>query len=126
MWTLTEEEILSHLDLVIRAVAFVLVVQLDVEIAGVLLVAARRERANDLFSMLEIDHFVEIQNSLLPVGVLDVGTRAKVHNLVAIGKPDVKVRYNGVDVVCTLSLDTEGSLVVDLFLDDVVQVHTLQ
>lgn len=82
-----------------RVLALELVVDGDVEIALVLLVGAVVERALHLLTLLDGEDVLEVEDGLLPVGVLGVGAGREADGRVAVGEFNVEPGDKGVDVV---------------------------
>jgi hypothetical protein len=107
---------LAHLVLALAAdraalvVGLSLVLETNVEVAGVVLVGGAREHALDLLAGLDGENVLEVENGLLPVCVFGVGTGGELDGLVAGGELDVKPRDHGVDVVGAAHGEGEGEL----------------
>jgi hypothetical protein len=107
---------LAHLVLALatdRTALFVgrgLVLEGDVEVAVVVLVGGASEHALDLLAGLDCEDVLEVEDGLLPVGVLGVGTGGELDGLVAGGELDVEPRDHGVDVVGAAHGEGEGEL----------------
>jgi len=86
-----------------------LVVDLDVEVAAVLVIGLDEELAGDLLTLLDGEDVLEVEDGLLPVGVLGVGAGREADRLVARGEVDVKPRDQGVDEVVALDRQLERS-----------------
>jgi hypothetical protein len=87
-----------------------LVLETNVEVAGVVLVGSAREHALDLLAGLDGEDVLEVEDGLLPVCVLGVGTGGELDGLVAGGELDVEPRDHGVDVVGAAHGEGEGEL----------------
>ena len=81
-----------------------LVVDGNVQISPVALVWSAAERAGHVLAGLDGQDIGEVEDSLLPVRVLGVGSGAESHGLVAGGKLNVEPGDEGVDVVCPADL----------------------
>lgn len=107
---------LAHLVLALATDAAALVVGLslvlegDVKVAVVVLVGGTGEHALDLLAGLDGEDVLEVEDGLLPVGVLGVGTGGELDGLVAGGELDVEPRDHGVDVVGAADWEGEGEL----------------
>lgn len=76
----------------------------------VVLVGGAGEHALDLLAGLDGEDVLEVEDGLLPVGVLGVGTGGELDGLVAGGELDVEPRDHGVDVVGAAHGEGEGEL----------------
>lgn len=85
------------------------VLELDVEVAGVLAVRPVVERALDLLALLDGEDLVEVEDGLLPVGVLGVGAGGEADGLVAGRELDVEPGDHGVDEVVAAGGEVEGA-----------------
>jgi hypothetical protein len=107
---------LAHLVLALATngaalvVGLSLVLETNVEVAGVVLVGSAREHALDLLAGLDGEDVLEVEDGLLPVCVLGVGTGGELDGLVAGGELDVEPRDHGVDVVGAAHGKGEGEL----------------
>lgn len=84
------------------------VVELDVEVATVLVVGLDLQVALDLLALVDGDDLVEVKDGLLPVGVLCVGARGEADGLVAGGKLNVEPRHQRVNEVVAPGRQAEG------------------
>jgi hypothetical protein len=82
--------------------ALEVVVNLNIEITAVLRVGLDAQDAVDLLALLDGEDVLQVENRLLPVGVLGVGTSREADRLVASSEVNVKPGNQGVDVVVTL------------------------
>lgn len=82
-----------------------LVVDGDVEVTVVLLGGLVLEHAGDGLALLDGQDVLEVEDGLLPVGVLCVGAGGELDGLVAAGKLDVEPGDQGVDEVVAADLD---------------------
>jgi hypothetical protein len=87
-----------------------LVLKGDVEVAVVVLVRGAGKHALDLLAGLDGEDVLEVEDGLLPVCVLGVGTGGELDGLVAGGELDVEPRDHGVDVVGAAHGEREGQL----------------
>ena len=87
-----------------------LVGESDVEITAVVVVRRADELTVDLLAGLDGEDVLEVEDGLLPVGVLGVGTGGELDGLVAGGELDVEPRDHGVDVVGAAHGEGEGEL----------------
>lgn len=107
---------LAHLVLAAAAggaavvVGLRLVVDRDVEVAAVVPVGLAGELTLDLLAGLNGENVLEVEDGLLPVGVLGVGTGGEADGLVAGGELDVEPCDHGVDVVGAADGEGEGQL----------------
>lgn len=85
------------------------VLDLDVEVALVLLVGPVVDRALDLFAGLDREHVLEVEDGLLPVRVLGMWPGGEADGLVAGGEVDVEPGDEGVDVVVSPRDEVEGA-----------------
>lgn len=74
----------------------------DVKVTLVLVVGAVLKLAGDLLGLLDGEHITQVEDSLLPVRVLGVGTSGEADRLVAGTEFNVKPGNQGVDEVGTL------------------------
>jgi hypothetical protein len=79
----------------------------DVEVTRVLLVGLAGERAVDLLTLLHGKNVLEIQDGLLPVGVLGVRSGGETDGLVTGGELDVEPGHQGMDEVVSPSSKLE-------------------
>lgn len=86
------------------------VVNLNVEVATVLVVGPDVELALDLLAVLDGEDVLDVEDGLLPVGVLGVGAGGEADGLVASGEVDVEPRDEGVDEVVALGRQGEGGV----------------
>lgn len=100
-----------------------LVVDRDVEVAAIVLVRLASELALDLLASLDGEDVLEVEDGLLPVGVLGVRTGGEAHRLVAGRELDVEPRDHGVDVVGAAHGEGEGELEREVGDGDSVQVE---
>ena len=91
----------------VGVLGFEVVVDLDVQVAAVLFVGAVVERALDLLALLDGQDVLEVEDSLLPVGVLGMGTGREADRLVAGGELDIKPGHEGVDEIVPSALQVE-------------------
>jgi hypothetical protein len=82
-----------------------LVVDGDVEITVVLLGGLVLEHTGDGLTLLDGQDVLEVEDGLLPVGVLCVGPSGELDGLVAAGKLDIEPGDQGVDEVVAADLD---------------------
>lgn len=82
----------------------------NVEIAAVVVVGSAGELALDLLAGLDGEDVLEVEDGLLPVGVLSVRAGGEADRLVAGGELDVEPRDHGVDVVGAAYGEVEGEL----------------
>lgn len=87
-----------------------LVLEDDVEVATVVVVGGAGELALDLLAGLDGQDVLEVEDGLLPVGVLGVRAGGEADGLVAGGELDVEPRDHGVDVVGAAHGEGEGEL----------------
>lgn len=80
----------------------------DIEVTGVLFRGLGRDLANNLLALGSDELVGDVEDGLLPVGVLGVGTGGKAEGLVAGGELNIEPRDEGMDVV--VALDVEGEL----------------
>ena len=81
-----------------------LVVDSDVEIAVVLLAGLVLKNTGDSLAFLDGQNVLEVENSLLPVGVLCVGTSRELDRLVAACELDIEPGNQSVDEVAAADL----------------------
>lgn len=86
----------------VLVLALEVVVNLNIEITAVLRVGLDAQDAVDLLALLDGEDVLQVENRLLPVGVLSVGTSREADRLVASSEVNVKPGNQGVDVVVTL------------------------
>lgn len=84
------------------------VVDVDVEVAPVLGVGLDLQDARDLLARLDGEHVLEVEDGLLPVGVLCVRAGGEADRLVAGREVDVEPGDEGVDEVVALDGQLEG------------------
>ena len=107
---------LAHLVLALATnraalvVGLSLVLEGNVKIAVVVLVRSASEHALDLLASLNSKNILEVEDGLLPVGVLGVRAGGEADGLVAGGELDVEPRDHGVDVVGAADREGEGKL----------------
>jgi hypothetical protein len=82
----------------------------DVKVAAVVVVGRAGELALDLLTGLDGEDVLEVEDGLLPVGVLGVRASGELDGLVAGGELDVEPRDHGVDVVGAAHGEGEGKL----------------
>jgi hypothetical protein len=82
-----------------------LVVDGDVEITVVLLGGLVLEHTGDGLTLLDGQDVLEVEDGLLPVGVLCVGPSGELDGLVAAGKLDIEPGDQGVDEVVAADLN---------------------
>jgi hypothetical protein len=87
-----------------------LVVDLDVEIAVVLLAGPRVEHTGYALALLDCQDVLEVEDGLLPVRVLCVRARGELDGLVAGGKLNVEPRNHGVDKVAAAHLEVKWAV----------------
>lgn len=86
-----------------------LVSKLDVKVTSVLGVGLDVELDLDILVFADGKHVLEIEDSLLPVGVLGVGASREADGLVAGGEVDIEPRDKSVDEVISLSSELKVS-----------------
>jgi len=87
-----------------------LVGESDVEVTTVVVVRRACELTLNLLAGLDGEDVLEVEDGLLPVGVLGVGASGEADGLVAGGEFDVEPRDHGVDVVGAAHGEGEGKL----------------
>ena len=87
-----------------------LVGESDVEVTAVVVVGRACELTVDLLAGLHGKDVLEVEDGLLPVGVLGVRASGEADGLVAGGELDVEPRDHGVDVVGAAHGEGEGKL----------------
>jgi hypothetical protein len=87
------------LDLAVDIGGLKAVLDGDVEVAAVLLVGLDGQGAGDFLALLDGEDVLEVEDGLLPVRVLGVGTGREADGLVGGGELNVEPRDNGVDEV---------------------------
>lgn len=87
-----------------------LVIDGDIKITLVFLVGAVVERALNLLALLDGEDVLEVEDGLLPVGVLGVGTGREADGLVAGGEVNVEPGDKGVDEVIASGDELEVGL----------------
>ena len=90
------------------ALAGVLELDLDVEVARVLRVGRARDAALDLLALADGDGLLEVEDGLLPVRVLGEGARRERERLVQLRERALEVRDERVDVVVARGGQAEG------------------
>lgn len=85
-----------------------LVLNLDVKVAAVSVVGLDVQGTLNLLASLHGDHVLEVEDSLLPVGVLGVGAGREADGLVGGGEVDVEPGNKGVDEVIAAGRELEG------------------
>jgi hypothetical protein len=83
------------------------VIYVDIQIARVALVRGATNGSANLFTSLDSNSLGCIENSLLPVSVLGVGSGGESYGLVASGEGDVEPSNESMDVIVTSSSDLE-------------------
>ena len=107
---------LAHLVLSTTADGAALVVgrglvgESDVKVTAVVVVGSACELTLDLLAGLDGEDVLEVEDCLLPVGVLGVRASGEADGLVAGGELDVEPRDHGVDVVGAAHREVEGKL----------------
>ena len=107
---------LAHLVLAATAGGAALVVgrglvrESDVKVTAVVVVGRANELTLDLLAGLDSEDVLEVEDGLLPVGVLGVRAGGEADGLVASGELDVEPRDHGVDVVRAAHREGEGKL----------------
>lgn len=86
------------------------VVDLNVQVAAVLVVGLDVELALDLLAVLHGEDVLDVEDGLFPVGVLGVRAGGEADGLVAGGEVDVEPGNEGVDEVIALSGEGEGGV----------------
>lgn len=76
-----------------------LVVDVDVEVPLVLVVGTVLDAASDSLVLLDGENVTQVEDGLLPVGVLGMRTGGEANGLVACGELDVEPRNQSVDEV---------------------------
>ena len=87
-----------------------LVGESDVEVTTVVVVGSACELTLDLLASLDGEDVLEVEDGLLPVGVLGVRASGEADGLVAGGELDVEPRDHGVNVVGAAHGEVEGKL----------------
>lgn len=87
-----------------------LVGESDVKVTAVVVVGSACELTLDLLAGLDGEDVLEVEDGLLPVGVLGVRASGEADGLVAGGELDVEPRDHGVDVVGAAHREVEGKL----------------
>jgi hypothetical protein len=87
-----------------------LVGESDVEVTTVVVVRRACELTVDLLAGLDGEDVLEVEDGLLPVGVLGVRASGEADGLVAGGELDVEPRDHGVDVVGAAHGEGKGEL----------------
>ena len=82
----------------------------NVEVTAVVFVGSACELTLDLLAGLDGEDILEVEDSLLPVGVLGVRASGEADGLVAGGELDVEPRDQGVNVVGAAHREVEGKL----------------
>jgi len=93
------------LSLPVHVVCVELVVNGDVEITVVLLAGLVLEDTGDGLTLLDCQHILQVEDGLLPVSVLCVGSGGELDGLVAAGELDVEPCNQGVDKVVAADLE---------------------
>jgi len=83
------------------------VIYVDIQITRVALVRGATNGSTNLFASLDSNSLGCIENSLLPVSVLGVGSGGESYGLVASGEGDVEPSNEGMDVIVASSSDLE-------------------
>jgi hypothetical protein len=84
------------------------VLDLDVQVAAVLVVRSDIEVAVDLLALLYRQDILKVEDGLLPVGVLGVRASGETDGLVASREVDIKPSNKGVDEIVTAAGELEG------------------
>ena len=100
-----------------------LVVDGDVEVTVVLLGGLVLEHAGDGLALLDGQDVLEVEDGLLPVGVLCVGAGGELDGLVAAGKLDIEPGDQGVDEVVAANLDLVRKLECEICYCALVEVE---
>lgn len=106
--------------------ALELVVDSDIQVSWVAVVGGAGQLARDGLAGLDGHGLLGVEDGLLPVGVLGVGTSREVDGLVASVERDVEPRDEGVDVVVTVGSDREGHAEVEVLLRDSQDINVLE
>ena len=93
------------LSLPVHVLCVQLVVDGNIEIAVILLARLVLEDTGDGLILLHGQNVLQVENSLLPVGVLCVGAGGELDGLVAARELDVEPGDQGVDEVAATDLD---------------------
>lgn len=86
------------------------VVDLNVQVAAVLVVGLDVELALDLLAVLDGEDVLDVEDGLFPVSVLGVRAGGEADGLVAGGEVDVEPGNEGVDEIIALSGEGEGGV----------------
>ena len=84
------------------------VVDLDVQVALVLLIRSALQIALDTLALLDCQDFAQVEDGLLPVRVLGVRARRETNGLVAGSELDVEPSYQSVHEVVAADLELKG------------------
>lgn len=93
-----------------RVTCVELVRDANIQVTLVLVVRAVFDRATNSLLLLNGENIAQVEDSLLPVGVLGVGASGEVNGLVASAKLDIEPGDKGVDEVGALGSELIGHL----------------
>lgn len=92
-------------SLPVHVVCVELVVNGDVEITVVLLAGLVLENAGNGLTLLDCQHVLQVEDGLLPMGVLGVRSGGELDGLVAASEFDIEPRDQGVNEVVAADLE---------------------
>lgn len=123
-------EYLAHAVLILlldrHLLAIELIVDNNIQISRVTGVGWAGQLSRDGLASLDSHGLLGVEDGLLPVGVLSVGTGAKVDGLVAGVEGDIEPGDEGVDIIIAVGGDREGDLEVQVLLLDGQDVNVLE
>ena len=106
-----------------RIVGLKLIVDSNVEIAPILQVGFHGNRRRYPLAGRYGEHVLEVEDGLLPVGVLGVGAGGEPDGLVAFGELDVEPGDEGVDEIVAAAAEFEGDLEVEIGCGALVEIE---
>lgn len=98
----------------------------EVEISDVPLIWLHLEDSIDLLPLLAGEVVLEVEHSLLPVGVGGLWSRGETNSLVALRELDVEKCHESLNVVVPLDLEMEGRLEGNVSLGAGLNVNFLE